>query len=131
MAQIILRVTKAFLEAEPKFVIPHLLTAVVRQLGEERYKDLDLTTFRAEMEPSEDDTFVLECSIAGGDLVNVTEAARIAGVTATTIRLWDKAGTLKPAFRTMGKHRRYYRSAIEALRGGGSCGGAVAVKAEG
>ena len=31
-----------------------------------------------------------------GKLVNISEAARILGVTTTTLRNWDKKGLLKP-----------------------------------
>lgn len=37
------------------------------------------------------------------------------GVSATTIRDWDKAGTLPAAQRTPGGHRRYRESVVRAL----------------
>ena len=46
-------------------------------------------------------------------LVNISEAARILGVTTTTLRNWDKKGLLKPDEITKGKARRYR---IESLR---------------
>ena len=46
-------------------------------------------------------------------LVNISEAARILGVTTTTLRNWDKKGLLKPDELTKGKARRYR---IESLR---------------
>lgn len=48
-----------------------------------------------------------------GMLVNISEAARILGVTTTTLRNWDKKGLLKPDELTKGKARRYR---IESLR---------------
>ena len=48
-----------------------------------------------------------------GKLVNISEAARILGVTTTTLRNWDKKGLLKPDELTKGKARRYR---IETLR---------------
>lgn len=46
-------------------------------------------------------------------LVNISEAARILGVTTTTLRNWDKKGLLKPDELTKGKARRYR---VESLR---------------
>lgn len=46
-------------------------------------------------------------------LVNISEAARILGVTTTTLRNWDKRGLLKPDELTKGKARRYR---VESLR---------------
>ena len=48
-----------------------------------------------------------------GKLVNISEAARILGVTTTTLRNQDKKGLLKPDEITKGKARRYR---IESLR---------------
>ena len=48
-----------------------------------------------------------------GNLVNISEAARILGVTTTTLRNWDKKGLLKPDELTKGKARRYR---VESLR---------------
>jgi len=38
--------------------------------------------------------------------------ASMLGVSTRTLRRWDKAGTMKPAFRTAGNHRRYDRHAV-------------------
>jgi hypothetical protein len=38
--------------------------------------------------------------------------ASMLGVSTRTLRRWDKAGTIKPAFRTAGNHRRYDRHAV-------------------
>ena len=46
-------------------------------------------------------------------LVNISEAARILGVTTTTLRNWDKKGLLKPDELTKGRARRYR---VESLR---------------
>lgn len=40
-------------------------------------------------------------------LVNISKAAEILSVTKTTLRYYDKEGTLKPVTRTPGGHRRY------------------------
>ena len=48
-----------------------------------------------------------------GKLVNISEAARILGVKAKTLRNWDKKGLLKPDELIKGKARRYR---IESLR---------------
>lgn len=48
-----------------------------------------------------------------GKLVNISEAARMLGVTTTTLRNWDKKGLLKPDELTKGKARRYR---VESLR---------------
>ena len=45
--------------------------------------------------------------------------ASMLGVSTRTLRRWDKAGTMKPAFRTTGNHRRYDRYAVlDALQHG-------------
>ncbi|HME55848.1 MAG TPA: MerR family DNA-binding transcriptional regulator [Candidatus Lokiarchaeia archaeon] len=38
--------------------------------------------------------------------------ASMLGVSTRTLRRWDKAGTMKQAFRTAGNHRRYERHAV-------------------
>ena len=38
--------------------------------------------------------------------------ATMLGVSTRTLCRWDKAGTMKPAFRTVGNHRRYDRHAV-------------------
>lgn len=50
------------------------------------------------------------------DLLSIDEAAALLGVTRQTLRNWEDKGKLVPA-RTVGKHRRYKRSQINALRG--------------
>ena len=49
-----------------------------------------------------------------GDLLSAAEAARLFGVTTTTITRWARADML-PCFRTLGGHRRYYRADIERI----------------
>lgn len=39
--------------------------------------------------------------------ISISIAASIIGVCSKTLRRWDAAGIFKPAFRTMGNHRRY------------------------
>ena len=39
--------------------------------------------------------------------VSISKAAKIMGVSTTTMRRWDKEKKLSPAFRTKGGHRRY------------------------
>lgn len=45
-------------------------------------------------------------NVSEEDLLTISEAARISGVTEKTLREWDASGKLK-AFRTKGGHRRY------------------------
>ena len=39
--------------------------------------------------------------------VSIGKAAALFGVSTSTLRRWDKAGKVTPAFRTVGGHRRY------------------------
>lgn len=39
--------------------------------------------------------------------MSIGSAASYLGVSVVTLRRWDKAGHLKPAWRTAGGHRRY------------------------
>ena len=50
------------------------------------------------------------------EVLNISEAAKILGVSDETLRLWEKAGKIKPSY-TEGKHRRYQRIDIEKLAG--------------
>ena len=45
-------------------------------------------------------------------IINIQQAAEALGVTAQTLRNWDKQGKLKPV-RTLGGHRRYRLENIE------------------
>ena len=38
--------------------------------------------------------------------INISKAAYMLGVSATTFRRWDVSEQLKPAFRTIGGHRK-------------------------
>lgn len=49
--------------------------------------------------------------------ISIGEAAVILGVSVTTMRRWDKAGILEPAFRTPGNHRRYQMDDVLKLTG--------------
>ncbi len=42
--------------------------------------------------------------------------ASMLGVSKKTLRRWDKAGTMKPSYRTAGNHRRYDRHTVLAIR---------------
>ena len=53
-----------------------------------------------------------------GRLVPIGEAARLLGVSATTLRAWDRAGLLRP-WRTLGGHRRYAPADLERARANG------------
>lgn len=46
------------------------------------------------------------------DLISISEAASILGVSVDTLRRWDKAGKLK-SIKLESGHRRYYRSQLE------------------
>ncbi len=51
-------------------------------------------------------------------LINIGRAAEMLGISAGTLRLWDKQDKLKPV-RAFGKHRRYKMSEIKKLIDGG------------
>lgn len=57
-------------------------------------------------------------AMAGSDFVKVSEAAKLLGVSAATIRRMIERGALR-ADRTEGGHRLIPRSEVERLRGGG------------
>jgi len=44
--------------------------------------------------------------------VAIGAVAGMLGVSTKTLRRWDTAGKMKPAFRTAGNHRRYDRHAV-------------------
>ena len=48
-------------------------------------------------------------------LVTISEAARIAGVSPSTIRRWELQGRIGAPQRTLGGHRRYVLSDVEAM----------------
>lgn len=50
------------------------------------------------------------------NILSISEAASILGVSDETLRNWERDGKLTP-FHTEGGHRRYYRSDIEKLAG--------------
>jgi excisionase family DNA binding protein len=47
--------------------------------------------------------------------MTIGEAARFLGVTAMTLRRWDKAGKLQPRRNPLNNYRLYRRSELEAL----------------
>ena len=49
-------------------------------------------------------------------IVSATEAARMLGVSAQSVRRWTDAGFLRALHRTSGKHRRYARTEITRFR---------------
>jgi excisionase family DNA binding protein len=50
------------------------------------------------------------------DILTVAQAAKLLGCSAQSLRTWDRAGIIKPSYRTLvGKHRRYYRKDVQAL----------------
>jgi excisionase family DNA binding protein len=51
---------------------------------------------------------------SGSDLVGIADVAAAFGVTVQTVRVWERDGKLV-AIRTPGGHRRFKRSAIDAL----------------
>jgi DNA-binding transcriptional MerR regulator len=48
-------------------------------------------------------------------LVKPADVRESFGIAASTVRLWDHMGVLKPARRTKGGHRRYWESEVRAL----------------
>ncbi len=51
--------------------------------------------------------------------IAIGAVASMFGVSTKTLRRWDKAGTMQPAFRTAGNHRRYDRhDVLESMRHG-------------
>jgi excisionase family DNA binding protein len=50
------------------------------------------------------------------DLMTPREVAAMLGVRASTVALWARLGSLKPAVRTPGGHRRYFRGDVLAFR---------------
>jgi len=46
----------------------------------------------------------------------ISEAARHLGVCSKTLRRWDAANLVKPAFRTLGAHRRYDLALLKIFR---------------
>ena len=48
------------------------------------------------------------------ELIKISDAAKIIGVTPKTLRLWEKEGKIK-SIRTFGKHRRYKLLEIKQL----------------
>ncbi|MFX1293759.1 MAG: IS607 family transposase [Promethearchaeota archaeon] len=44
--------------------------------------------------------------------ISIGIAANLLGVCPKTLRRWDRAGKLRPAFRTLGNHRRYDRQLV-------------------
>jgi excisionase family DNA binding protein len=49
-------------------------------------------------------------------MINISEAGRLLGVTPRTLKRWDIEGRLK-VYRTLGNHRRYRLSDVEAFLG--------------
>lgn len=54
------------------------------------------------------------------EAVDTGTVARMFGVDPKTVWRWEAQGVLKPAFRTPGGHRRYWRDEIEKMTGGAS-----------
>lgn len=52
----------------------------------------------------------------GHSQVTIAEAARLLGVSASTLRNWDKLGKLKPHRHPLNGYRMYDRKEIERLR---------------
>ena len=48
------------------------------------------------------------------ELISPAQAAKMLGVSITTLRNWEKAGKIK-CIKTLGGHRRYKRSEIEQI----------------
>lgn len=54
--------------------------------------------------------------MAATNFISIGIVAAMLGVCTKTLRRWDAAGILKPAFRTVGNHRRYERKQVLAIR---------------
>ena len=52
-----------------------------------------------------------------GDYLTVGEAAEFLGVSASTLRNWDRAGKLRPVRHPMNDYRLYRRSELEGVLG--------------
>jgi excisionase family DNA binding protein len=50
------------------------------------------------------------------NILSISEAASLLGVSDETLRNWERDGKLTP-FHTEGGHRRYYKTDIEKLAG--------------
>lgn len=57
-----------------------------------------------------------ELEIPAEELMSIDDAASLLNVSAQTLRNWEKEGKLTPT-RTPGRHRRYTRTQIDAMRG--------------
>lgn len=55
-------------------------------------------------------------NIMENELIKISKAAKLFGVTPRTLRRWEKSGKIKPIL-TLGKHRRYKVSEIKSLIG--------------
>ena len=49
-------------------------------------------------------------------MISISEAGKVLGVTTRTLKRWEETGKLK-VYRTLGNHRRYKLSEVEALFG--------------
>jgi len=49
------------------------------------------------------------------EYLTIREAARLVGVSPSTLRVWDRAGKLKAARNPMNRYRLYRREDIEGL----------------
>lgn len=49
--------------------------------------------------------------------ISISETSELLGVSVVTLRRWDRAGKLCPAFRTLGNHRRYSLNNILDITG--------------
>jgi putative resolvase len=49
-------------------------------------------------------------------MISISEAGKILGVTTRTLKRWDETNVL-PTYRTLGNHRRYKQSDVEAFMG--------------
>jgi DNA-binding transcriptional MerR regulator len=49
------------------------------------------------------------------ELLRPGDVRRLYGVAASTLRMWAATGIIKPAQRTVGGHRRYRESDVQAL----------------
>ena len=68
------------------------------------------------------DILHFEVNVRMDKMISIQKVSKMLGVTVKTLKLWDIEGTLKAKMRTVGGHRRYSISDIEAFLNSGEGG---------